>query len=347
MFDSEVDVLSGLPTFQFKLYFVLRWYMDRATGLVGVKRGISLKSLAEEMYVEPVRGRHAADAGEPSRKAIRSALDGLVKARLLEPCGNGEVLVFLMPLARRALSRAKDEGHMRGTDQGRDDGKGKSRAGRGFRDDDGRDEGEPKTDDEGHTSRVKKNLLSVETSSSSDCGVVDKKLSTVAPVMVMNDLSIAEWIRAMERGRGKVARVHVSDVRAAGWVAEGVSSEDIADAYATAVQARRVDQNPAPVNVQYVDSILRSTLSRRQSAVREGGRNAPAGISAFSQSEAAAIRMGVDGPAVGESAGAFISRIAAEGEARRLGLPGQQQGESVVEFMSRLSAARSSRRKAM
>lgn len=337
--------MIGLPYLQARLYMVLRWYMDIGSRRVGIKRGISLQSLCEELYVEPAPGR--VDSGSPTKKAVRSALLQLEKHGLIEPCGNGEVLAFLLPKAGGNSVREKTKGHKRGTVSGHAMGHGETEAPQGFQDEKGHTKGQGVNGLKGHTSGVRVNLLSVETSSSSDCGVVDKKLSTVVPVMMMDDLSIAEWIRQMEKARGKVARVHASDVRKTGWVAEGVSSEDIADAYATAVQARRVDQNPAPVNVQYVDSILRSTLSRRQSAVREGGRNATAGISAFSQSEAAAIRMGVAGPAVGESAGAFISRIAAEGEARRLGLPGQQQGESVVEFMSRLSAARRSRRKAM
>ena len=86
---AEWEALAGRPWLQFKLYVVLRWYMDARTGLVGAVRGISRQSLAEELYVEPARGRHTSESGSPTIKAIRSALDGLAAAGLLQPRGRG------------------------------------------------------------------------------------------------------------------------------------------------------------------------------------------------------------------------------------------------------------------
>lgn len=347
LFDSEWDALAGLPAFQFKLYLVLRWYMDKATGRVGIKRGISLKSLAEEMYVEPVRGRHSADAGEPTRKAIRSALDALVNAKLLQPCGNGEVLVFLMPLARRALARPKDEGHMRGTDDGHDEGHAKSRASTVFRGNEGHDEGHTQNADEGHTSRVKVNPLSVEAIAAA-LPVVDKKLSTVAqlPLLpVLSDSGVAEWVRLKEFARGCRARVLASDVRNTGWIVSGVSADQIAEAYSLAAGDREVTNNPAPLNVAFLDIFVQRVL-KGSVVCRSGGERRVGGASgALAEKEAAAVRLGVAPRADGESVASFVSRIGLEEEARALGVAGQQEGESVVGLMARIDAAKAERRR--
>lgn len=62
-------------------YEAIRPYMDYGTGVVGIARGISYQSIAEALYVEPVRGRHA--SGAPTKKAVRVAVDALVAAGIL------------------------------------------------------------------------------------------------------------------------------------------------------------------------------------------------------------------------------------------------------------------------
>lgn len=271
LFDSEWEALQGLPPFQFKLYMVLRWFMDRATGRVGIKRGISLKSLAEEMYVEPVRGRHSSDSGEPTRKAIRSALDGLVNARLIEPCGNGDVLVFLMPVARRALSRPKDEGHMRGTEEGHDEGHGKSRASKGFRPNEGGYEGHTQTADEGHTSRVKVNPPTVEASAAALPPSYGANLSTGDLLQLpLRPVDVCEWIRRSELQRGFRVRMLASDRHVASWIAMGLKPEELVEAYRAAVRDRVDKKNPSPLNLPFIDIFVQRV---RESSRSAGGRN--------------------------------------------------------------------------
>ena len=54
---DELTVLSGLPHLQQLVYFRgIRPYMDVKTGIVGIKRGISLQSIAEQLYIEPCPG---------------------------------------------------------------------------------------------------------------------------------------------------------------------------------------------------------------------------------------------------------------------------------------------------
>ncbi|BAQ39289.1 hypothetical protein Z046_31700 [Pseudomonas aeruginosa VRFPA09] len=55
--DEEREALRGLPMLAREIYvFAVRPFMDFATGVVGERRGISWKSIAEELYVEPHQG---------------------------------------------------------------------------------------------------------------------------------------------------------------------------------------------------------------------------------------------------------------------------------------------------
>lgn len=55
--DKELDAMDGLPHLQRCLYiFGIRRYMDYSTGITGIKRKISYKSLSEEIYVYPRQG---------------------------------------------------------------------------------------------------------------------------------------------------------------------------------------------------------------------------------------------------------------------------------------------------
>lgn len=95
--NNERENLRGLPYLQRLLYLIaIRPYMDYSTGIVGLKRGISYQSLAEEMYVEPHQGYQS---GSPSRSQIRRALRGLEKAGLIQSQNYPKKLVFKCLLA--------------------------------------------------------------------------------------------------------------------------------------------------------------------------------------------------------------------------------------------------------
>lgn len=264
----EWEALGGLPFMQRCLYLVLRWYMDRLTGRVGDTRGISLQGLGEELYVEPVRGRHAAECGSPSKKAVRSALDGLEKAGLIRPCGNGEVLVFFLPKARRAVARPKDEGHMRGTDEWHDDGHGKHRANAGKSAHEGHDDGHTQNSDEGHTSRTRVNHPSKQASAAACSVPVDKSALLVMPLQAER---VAEWIRLHERERGCRAKVVSRAAQIADWLALAVTGEELHEAYSLAKIDREVTQNPAPINLPFLDIFVRRVIAGRRSAEKGTG----------------------------------------------------------------------------
>lgn len=304
--DAEWAALSGLPYVQVRLYTVLRWYMNVATGRVGDVRGISLQSLAEELYVEPAPGRK--ESGSPTKKAVRCMLEQLEKHGLVSPCGNGENLVFFLPKAGSVSARQKTKGHKRGTVSGRAMGHGETPMQQGFPDEMGHAMGHTKNPVKGHTSEVRVNPPSVETSAAT-LRAVDNFADLAA--VLLDAAWIAEWIRLHERKRGCLAQVMRSDVEDTDWIARGVTVADLNEAYALAVNSRVMTKNPAPVNVGFINVFMRDVLSAGKAVCRsETVRNqhwsvTPAGI------EAKAAAMGM-ARLEGESVQALRGRVELE-----------------------------------
>jgi len=113
--DAEDDALLGLPWLARVIYLQgLRRYMDYATGIVGLKRGISYQSLREVAYIEPGQGIRR--SGSPTLEAVRHALRQLEKAGLAEKRKADSKLVFFLPLANEDRS-APEKYHRRATDR--------------------------------------------------------------------------------------------------------------------------------------------------------------------------------------------------------------------------------------
>jgi hypothetical protein len=110
--DDEDAALLGLPLLARVLYLQgLRRHMDYATGLVGAKRKVCYQGLREVAFVEPVTGRQ--DAGSPSIKSVRVAIQQLIKAGLIESKGTDKQLIFYCPMADLDQSDQKKEGRPR------------------------------------------------------------------------------------------------------------------------------------------------------------------------------------------------------------------------------------------
>lgn len=106
--DDEREALRGLPMLAREIYvFGLRPFMDFGSGVVGVKRGVSWKSIAEELYVEPHQG---IKGGEPTEKELRRALAWLQRSGLVGPNQADRRLVFELQLATRDQSARKKVG---------------------------------------------------------------------------------------------------------------------------------------------------------------------------------------------------------------------------------------------
>lgn len=118
--EDEREALRGLPMLAREIYFLgLRPFMDYASGVVGVKRGISWKSIAEELYVEPHQG---IKGGEPTEKELRRALAWLQKEGLVGPNQADRRLVFELLLATRDKSVSKKVGSKWADEEGREAG---------------------------------------------------------------------------------------------------------------------------------------------------------------------------------------------------------------------------------
>lgn len=76
-------------------------YMDVQTGLVGIKRGISYQSIAEQLYVEAYQGIKSESY---SRAQVRRALSGLERAGLIQLQSQELKLILKCTLASRPNS---------------------------------------------------------------------------------------------------------------------------------------------------------------------------------------------------------------------------------------------------
>lgn len=116
--DEEREALRGLPMLAREVYvFGLRPFMDYATGIVGIKRGVSWKSIAEELYVEPHQG---IKGGEPSEKELRRALTWLQRVGLISENRAERRLVFELLQASRDQSARNKVGSKWADEVGRE-----------------------------------------------------------------------------------------------------------------------------------------------------------------------------------------------------------------------------------
>jgi hypothetical protein len=97
--DDELDALEGLPHLHRCLYiFGIRRYMDYQTGITGIKRKISYKSLSEEIYVTPHQG--FVDSGAKGREAMRRAVKALERSGLITIKSSSKNLILECCLAK-------------------------------------------------------------------------------------------------------------------------------------------------------------------------------------------------------------------------------------------------------
>ena len=100
--DDELAALCGLPHIQQLAYLRgIRPYMDVQTGLVGIKRGISYQSIAEQLYVDAHQGIKSV---RYSRTQVRRALPGLERMGLISLQSQGLKLILKCELARMGYS---------------------------------------------------------------------------------------------------------------------------------------------------------------------------------------------------------------------------------------------------
>ena len=110
---SEIDALHGVGPLAFTVYVLLRQWMDYGTGTVGRTRPVSLAMIRAYTETHTPRG-YGTQIEQASEKAIRCALDRLIRAHLLQR-QRAETLVFKLPMALTAPARPNQTGHDGGT----------------------------------------------------------------------------------------------------------------------------------------------------------------------------------------------------------------------------------------
>lgn len=95
--DKELEAMDGLPHAAIALYVMgIRRYMDRSTGMSGLRSNMSWRTLAQHVYVEPHQGRQG--AGPVHVETVRRLAALLERTGLIVSKG-GDFIVFLCKLA--------------------------------------------------------------------------------------------------------------------------------------------------------------------------------------------------------------------------------------------------------
>jgi hypothetical protein len=103
--DEELDALEGAGGVAVQAYLTIRRRTDRRTWRAGVVTALSWEMLCEhaEHYIRRGKGLQTV---RPHRESMRRAVGELVRRGLVQSVGNGEVLVFLCAIAKRAHLRS-------------------------------------------------------------------------------------------------------------------------------------------------------------------------------------------------------------------------------------------------
>lgn len=325
---DEFEALQGLPALQFQLYIKLRWSMDARTRHVGQHgRGISYLVLAQQLYVEPVRGRHGDDAGSPTKSAIRSALQGLERAGLIQSVGSSEKLVLLLPKAGRYSARPNDERHMSAHHERQVSNTTETRMDAGVSDGYPQHEQQGAFQHEQHISRVKEKTYTETTSSHAEPG----DARDVDPMLLLSAVQMAEWLRQAESARGRfAARIVASSQELQDWQARGLRFAQLREAYDLAVANRVATKNQAPLNPGFLRIFVDQVFSRPVVCrVERSGVERRAVAAAPLQIVRQAKRLGIEPQRADEDAEAFHLRVVkASSEAMAGGLRGGVHGHS-------------------
>ena len=123
---EEMEMLHEKPWSARLAYLMgLKPFMDYKTCIVGLKRGISYRSIMEILAVPDGRGRHSEQQVVVTEKMVRHALKVLKESGLIEQIPADKKLIFRMPHAQRDESvsgmRGGSGAETRGTMTGADE----------------------------------------------------------------------------------------------------------------------------------------------------------------------------------------------------------------------------------
>lgn len=257
---EEFNGLQGCSNLAFRLYVVLRRWMDLRTATVG-RHGkcISYQGLREECEAAIPRGA-GHQLVKPTLKEVRLALDGLERCGMISRLG-GELLAFLLKKARVVSVRSNQTGQSAGRV---DESENACAAMVSER------TGQGKQAKPGIHQRSEVNNLSVVNAAAALS--VDNFDPAPEKVLLPLHVQMASWLGEREKRRGKVLRVRQDDATVLGWVEAGATLEMLSVAYADAVADRELQNNPHPLNVAFLGIFMGRLLAGGSRASRRGQR---------------------------------------------------------------------------
>lgn len=268
--EYEADLLRGLPWIARVLYLEgLRMWMDRATGLVGARRGISWQMLMEVLYVEPHSGLKG--TGTPEKGVVRRALEWLVKAGLVERRGNDDAIIFYLPQAHRDENGQKhpvpipypsqqgqaapvdkcDKSLMRNEENSL--GKHVTRH--------CPESARFAQPDIPQVSEINTEVLTSSSSKISREVAVDKSLLLPGGKPVSRPVQIAVLVRKWEAEHSRIAALTGSHPKVLAWAEAGLTDDQLADAYSAAVADRDAKKDKRAISAGFLDVFVSKVLN--------------------------------------------------------------------------------------
>jgi hypothetical protein len=229
---DELEATRGLSDLSVRLYWRLRSLMDFSTGVVGKHRRISYQSLREDCEVLTPKGL-GHQRTQPSLRSLRTALEGLERAGLVEASGP---LVFSLALAQKLQVRPNQTRHE------------PDRVAFPANPYAARDSGQTRHDETAERVTplsIKKSNVYTSTAARAP-GPVDNSAGRIA----------ADFLNLLSKKLGyPIAHKH-GDPKLAQWVESGLTFDALETAVRSAKEARQRDGNPAPLNPGFIASFL-------------------------------------------------------------------------------------------
>lgn len=292
----ELEALDGLPLAARCAYiFALRPFMDFDDCHV---YGVSYRSIAERLYVEPVQGRHRNAAGAPTKKAIRHSIECLEVAGLLLNRSVAKSLIFYLPLAARDQSvrnmRGTSGAHRRGTPSPTVENE---QSGFEYSDLSPQSQGQ-ETPMRGTPETPMRGTYPV---SGSGCNRYTRSIRSVGSTTTQDGFGLTEALQLLvDWGMPQKFGMNLEDRKLVSrWMQDGVTREQLNQACERAALYKKSRNDRVPIGPRYIDRVL-ETLRGNSATSGQAGQSGHRKLSAAEKAEQAE-RSFIDGEQRGSS----------------------------------------------
>ena len=234
----EFDLLSGSSSLAFRLYIVLRRFMDHQTGTVGQSKHVSYQMFAEQCEKETPKGK-GWHIEKPSVKELRGAIAGLERMGLIQRIVE-DAPVFALPHAQKSKMGQKQTGLEQVTNAAEKNITKTTTCEEKYR---------PSMPEPGTHLNSKYN----------------KETATATREPVDNSKpAAAAFLASLAEKLGYPILADQNHPRLAEWEANGTTQAAVETAVIAAVAARRRDKNPAPINPGYIAAFMAEATEKTE-----------------------------------------------------------------------------------